>query len=332
MGGTGQDGAGEGAPGQGGPGRGRRARSGPASRDLIRLTGVRARGFHGVFEHERRDGQDFVVDVAMSVDLSRAGATDDLTHTVHYGEVAADVVAVIEGEPRDLIETVAVEIADTVLARPLVEAVEVTVHKPQAPVGVPFGDVEVVVRRVKDVPVVIALGANLPRTGAAETDRTQPVLPQDTLRDAAGGLRRMRGLRGLQLSRLYVTAPVGGELVEGQPDYVNAVAVARTSLAPATLLARLHALESAHGRTREARWGARTLDLDLVQYGDPLAGTDVRSEGPELLLPHPRAHERAFVLTPWLDVDPDATLRVGEGTVAVADLIPSLADQAVRAL
>src|SRR5690606_5901816 len=131
--------------------------------DLVRLTGVRARGFHGVFDHERRDGQDFVVDVEMSLDLTRAAETDDLAHTVHYGEVAADVVAVIEGEPRDLIETVAGQIADRVLARPRVESVQVTVHKPQAPVGVPFGDVEVVVRRHKDVPVVIALGGNLDR-------------------------------------------------------------------------------------------------------------------------------------------------------------------------
>ncbi len=291
--------------------------------DLIRLTGVRARGFHGVFAHERRDGQDFVVDVAMSVDLSRAGATDDLRHTVHYGEVAADVVAIVEGQPYDLIESLAGRIAAVVLARPLVEAVEVTVHKPQAPVGVPFGDVEVVVRRTKDVPVVIALGANLEREGEA---------PDATVRQAVRHLHRTRGLRAVRVSRLYATAPVGGDLVAGQPDYVNAVAVARTSLAPATLLARLHRVEADYGRTREVRWGARTLDLDLVQYGDPRDDSDLRSTDPELLLPHPRAHERAFVLVPWLDVDPEAALRTGEGTTAVADLIPLLQDQAVPQL
>lgn len=294
------------------------------SSDLIRLTGVRARGRHGVFEHERRDGQDFVVDVAMRVDLSRAGATDELRHTVHYGEVAADVVAVVEGEPRDLIETVAEQIAGRVLTRPLVEAVEVTVHKPQAPVGVPFGDVEVVVRRTKDVPVAIALGANLPDQQGAD--------PATTVREAARRLHRVRGLRAVRLSRLFVTAPVGGQSVAGQPDYVNAVAVARTSLAPASLLAALHRVEAEHGRTREVRWGPRTLDLDLVQYGDPVQGTDVTSDLPELMLPHPRAHERAFVLVPWADVDPEATLRVGEGTASVRDLIPTLADQDLRPL
>lgn len=292
--------------------------------DLIRLTGVRARGFHGVLEHERRDGQDFVVDVVMAVDLTRAGESDELAHTVHYGEVAADVVEVVEGEPRDLIETVAHEIAGVVLRRPLVEAVEVTVHKPQAPVGVPFGDVEVVVRRTRDVPVVVALGANL-----HQEDGTAP---DATVREAVRRLHRLRGLRAVRVSRPYASAPVGGELVAGQPDYVNAVAVARTSLTPATLLRRLHEVEADLGRVRETRWGARTLDLDLVQYGNPEDGSDVRSDDPELQLPHPRAHERAFVLLPWLEVDPGASLRVGETVRPVRDLIPALPDQGVRPL
>ncbi len=289
--------------------------------DLIRLTGVRAFGHHGVLEHERRDGQDFVVDVVLSVDLRGAGETDELSRTVNYAEVAADVVDVVTGPPRDLIETVAEEIAARTLARPLVEAVEVTVHKPQAPVGVPFADVEVVVRRRRDVPVVIALGANL--EGADGT------APTSTVTAAGHRLRRLRGLRVVRLSRPVGSAPVGGP---EQPDYVNAVAIARTSLPPAALLAALHRVEEDHGRTREVRWGPRTLDLDLVQYGDPAAGTDVRSDDPELLLPHPRAHERAFVLRPWLEVDPQATLRVGEEVVAVRDLIPLVADQDVHPL
>ena len=292
--------------------------------DQIRLSGVRARGHHGVLDHERRDGQDFAVDVVMELDLRPAGTSDELARTVHYGEVAADVVAVVEGEPRDLIETVAEEIATRVLARPLVEAVEVTVHKPQAPVGVPFGDVAVVVRRRRDVPVVIALGANLAGTDGAE--------PAETLRAAVGRLRRLRGLRGVRASRSFVTAPVGGEAVAGQPDYVNAVALARTSLSPASLLAALHRVEAAFGRTREVRWGARTLDLDLVQYGDPSAGTDVVSEDPELTLPHPRSHERAFVLVPWADLDPAATLRRDGDVVAVGDLVPGLVEQRVLPL
>ncbi|MFK5635753.1 dihydroneopterin aldolase [Ornithinimicrobium sp. LYQ103] len=289
--------------------------------DLIRLTGVRAYGHHGVLEHERRDGQELVVDVVMALDLHPAGTTDELRRTVNYAEVAADVVAVVTGEPRDLIETVAEEIAARVLARPLVESVEVVVHKPSAPVGVPFGDVEVVVRRERDVPVVIALGANL--EGADGTSPTR------TLQDAARRLHRVRGLRAVRVSALHGSAPVGGP---AQPDYVNAVAVARTRLPPASLLASLHRVEDDLGRTRDVRWGPRTLDLDLVQYGDPASGTDVTSDAADLLLPHPRAHERAFVLVPWLDVDPRASLRLGEDVVPVRDLIPSVVDQSVHPL
>ncbi|MGD8149193.1 2-amino-4-hydroxy-6-hydroxymethyldihydropteridine diphosphokinase [Ornithinimicrobium sp. Y1694] len=294
--------------------------------DLIRLLGVSARGRHGVLDAEKRDGQDFVVDVVMEVDLAPAGRTDELDRTVNYAEVAADVVEVITGEPYDLIEKVAAVIADRVLARPLIAAVEVTVHKPQAPVGVPFGDVQVVVRRGRDAPVVIALGANLP-TGDG-------IAPGATLLAAAERLRELPGLTEVSLSPIFGSAPVGGP---EQPDYVNAVATARTTLAPSALLAALHGIEADFGRVREVRWGARTLDLDLVQYGDPrpdapATSAVVTSDHPHLMLPHPRAHERAFVLRPWLALDPEATLRLGERSVAVRDAIRDVADQEIHEL
>lgn len=281
--------------------------------DLIRLTGVRARGHHGVLGHERRDGQDFVVDVVLGLDLAPAAATDDLADTVSYAEVAADVVEVVEGPPRDLIETVAGQIADRALARPRVEWVEVTVHKPQAPVGVPFADVAVVLHRRRDVPVVIAFGANL--------DGADGTPPARALRSAVGRLRRVRGVHAVRPSRSFVTAPVGGDAVAGQPDYVNAVVLARTSLAPAALLAALHRVEADLGRTRQVRWGARTMDLDLVQYGRPGEADEVVSGDPDLTLPHPRAHERAFVLVPWADVDPEASLRRATDVVPVRELL-----------
>lgn len=116
--------------------------------DRIALTGVTARGFHGVFPHERRDGQEFSVDLVLHLDLSPAGDTDDLTRTVHYGEVAQAVHDEITGPALDLIEALAQRIAQRVLSdHPLVESIEVTVHKPQAPIEVPFGDVAVTVHR-----------------------------------------------------------------------------------------------------------------------------------------------------------------------------------------
>jgi dihydroneopterin aldolase len=111
--------------------------------DSIVLTGLRVRANHGVFDFERAEGQDFVVDVTAWLDLSPAAAGDDLGATVHYGELAEEVAAAVGRDPVDLIETVAERVAATVLAHEPVDAVEVTVHKPQAPIAVPFGDVAV---------------------------------------------------------------------------------------------------------------------------------------------------------------------------------------------
>ncbi|GAA3431496.1 dihydroneopterin aldolase [Kutzneria kofuensis] len=115
--------------------------------DRITLTGLRVRGHHGVFEHEKRDGQDFLVDVTVWMDLTAAAASDDLTQTLHYGELAERVAAIVAGDPRDLIETVAGDIADEVLTDERVREVEVTVHKPSAPIPLSFQDVAVTVRR-----------------------------------------------------------------------------------------------------------------------------------------------------------------------------------------
>ncbi|MBM7417084.1 dihydroneopterin aldolase [Rhodococcus sp. BP-349] len=115
--------------------------------DRIELRGLTVRGNHGVFDHEKRDGQDFLVDLVVHMDLAPAAASDDLTKTAHYGELAEAAAAVIAGPSRDLIETVASEIADGVLTDPRVERVEVTLHKPSAPIPLTFTDVAVVVTR-----------------------------------------------------------------------------------------------------------------------------------------------------------------------------------------
>lgn len=477
--------------------------------DRITLTGVSATGYHGVLEHERREGQTFVADVSALLDTRRAAATDDLAHTLDYGRLAEQVVAVLRGEPADLVETVAERIAATVLAHPQVQAVEVTVHKPQAPIPVPFGDVTVQVHRDRSwlpaaepvragtqpwqpgrdeggvlavdggtdptalpvdptvvVPMVPALddeglepappvrasglsalpvdgpaaeqaaaaaaAAEGPVEAAAESpepseefaqpdpathaaSETVPVVPvsstpvemvmstpvdivlpvpaaapvpapapavdpaptgpddpallavaamsgqlaqvpapasaedgalapsepteaarpagdvldaapdapvevvialgsnlgsaQDTLRAAVADLADTPGMELVDVSALARTAPVGGP---EQPDFLNAVVIARTTLPPRDLLRATAAIEDAHGRRRDVHWGPRTLDIDIIAYGDVSAVTD------DLELPHPRAHERAFVLQPWSQVRPDAELHgLGGGPVAV---------------
>lgn len=115
--------------------------------DRIELRGLRVRGHHGVFEHERRDGQEFSIDLVVWLDLAPAAASDDLADTVDYGVLAERAAAIVSGPPRDLIETVAGEIADAVLTDRRVTRVSVTVHKPSAPIPLTFGDVAVVVDR-----------------------------------------------------------------------------------------------------------------------------------------------------------------------------------------
>lgn len=115
--------------------------------DRIELRGLKVRGNHGVFDHERRDGQDFLVDITVWIDLADAAASDKLVDTYDYGELAQRAAAIVGGPARNLIETVAGEIAEDVMTDQRVHAVEVVVHKPQAPIPLTFADVAVVARR-----------------------------------------------------------------------------------------------------------------------------------------------------------------------------------------
>lgn len=150
--------------------------------------------------------------------------------------------------------------------------------------------------------VVLSLGSNL----GDRLDNLQYAV--DTLFDAPG-------LEFRALSPVYETKPVGGP---EQPDFLNIVIAADSSVAPDALLDRVLSIEDAMDRTRDVRWGPRTLDIDIVRFGDVVA------DAPELLIPHPRAHERAFVLVPWHDIDPEASL---PGHGQVADLLGGVADQ-----
>ena len=143
-------------------------------------------------------------------------------------------------------------------------------------------------RPLSDHRAVLALGSNL---GESESTIERAVVD---LREA--------GMRILRVSPLYRTAPVGGPA--GQPDYVNAVIEVSTSLRPYELLKLCNAVEAAHHRERLVRWGPRTLDIDVIDY------EGVVSDDPVLTLPHPRANERSFVLTPWARMDPEAHLLV----------------------
>ncbi|MGN9819271.1 2-amino-4-hydroxy-6-hydroxymethyldihydropteridine diphosphokinase [Streptomyces sp. SD11] len=130
----------------------------------------------------------------------------------------------------------------------------------------------------------------------------------ETLQGAVDALEDTPGVRVKAVSPVYETEPWGVE-ADSQPSYFNAVIVLKTTLPPSSLLERAHAVEEAFHRVRDERWGPRTIDVDIVAYADLV------SDDPTLTLPHPRAHERAFVLAPWNDVEPEARLP-GRGPVA----------------
>src|SRR5689334_923740 len=127
---------------------GRRPLPGPET-DVISLRGLRARGYHGVYDFERQQGQEFVVDVVLELDLTPAAASDEVTDTVHYGELADALVAIVTGPPVNLIETLAARLLDRCLLDGRVAAATVTVHKPQAPIQHTFTDVAVSLRRIR---------------------------------------------------------------------------------------------------------------------------------------------------------------------------------------
>ena len=330
--------------------------------DRIRLTGITATGYHGVFDHERRDGQLFSADVVLHVDTRAAAAADRLELTVDYARFAERVAQVLAGPPVYLLETVAERVAALALAHESVVAVDVVVHKPQA--AVPGGDIAVQVYRDRSRPPVVgvpaaappaALGTAVeppaapapqypaapapafalppagepfpvaPAVAPAEPDRLDlaPDSPvevvlalgsnvgasEETLRRAIGDLSAVTGLEVTAVGPLTRTAPVGGP---EQEDFLNTVVLGRTVLSPRALLHACQAVESAHGRGAGERWGPRTLDVDLILHGSTVASAA------DLELPHPRAHQRAFVLEPWAHVDPDAVLPgLGGGPVSV---------------
>lgn len=265
--------------------------------DRIELRGVRAFGRHGVYDFERAEGQEFVADIVLHLDLAPAGRSDDVRDTVHYGELAEKVASIIAGEPVDLIETLAGRVADAALEYDLVERAIVTLHKPQAPITVPFGDVAVVVDRSAQRPAVVALGSNL-------GDR------EASLASAVAAIARLDGVDLVAVSPVVESAALTLDGVDpSRPTYFNQVVTLTTSRTPLGLLAALQQIELDHGRIRDKRWGDRTLDLDIVSFDG------IERQDEKLTLPHPGAASRSFVLVPWSIADPDAVLP-GHGRVA----------------
>ncbi len=323
--------------------------------DHISLVGIEERGLHGMLDHERQDGQLFLVDADIYLDLQTAGESDQIEDTVDYSRISALISRIITGPPCDLLEKVATQIAEETLELPNVQAVRICLHKPQAPLGLEKEDVSVTIWRglenllpeeegplEETAPLSLAeISADAPEPEAFEPDETsqektespleqapdsprQVVLAMggnlgevsDTFREVIAQLSQTSGVGVVDVSPLVRTAPVLSEGQEDQPDYLNAVVILSTMLSPLELLRVLQNLEDEHGRVRSEHWGARTLDLDIIDY------QGANSEDEQLTLPHPRASQRAFVLLPWSLVAPSAELSGAGEVVVLADYAP----------
>jgi len=298
--------------------------------DQIVVEGIRVTGYHGVLPTERASGQLFIADVVAHVSTQAAAVSDQLAKTVNYSDLADAVAAVLAGDPSDLLETVAEHCARAVLEFDGVECVDIAIHKPQAPLLVEFADVVVRIRRDlrsgtlwADKRIGSSAGLSddpfdLPGHGRDVFDErpAQPVTAwlalggnlgnvDATLRAAVRELDRIAGVHVVATSALVKSAPVGGP---PQPDYFNAAVQVDTALTPRELLAACQGIEVVHGRERLEVNGPRTLDIDIIAVAD-LMGTSS-----DLTLPHPRAHERAFVLVPLADLDATAVIP-GRGPV-----------------
>lgn len=244
--------------------------------DRINITGLEVFAHHGVYQEENVLGQKFIVDVSMMVSTRQAGRTDDIRKSVNYGCVCDDIQKFMKGGNYKLIETLAEEIASSILLKyEDVKGVDVTVRKPWAPVLVHVDNVSVSITRMKHI-AYLGLGSNM-------GDR------ESYLDMAIDELNKDPYTKVTQVSDFIETEPYGG--VE-QDDFLNGCLEIETLLSPDELLDLVNGIEFAAGRERIIHWGPRTLDIDILLYDD-LVYDDER-----LHIPHVEMHKREFVLKP----------------------------------
>ena len=252
--------------------------------DQIKIENLEIYAYHGVFPEEKEKGQHFYINATLETDLRKAGKTDDLTASTHYGEVSLLLHQKMTEQSYDLIERAAEVCAEAVLLQfPLVRTITLELRKPEAPIPLPFGSVSVEITRGWKK-AYVALGSNIGDSKAH-------------LDGAVEALKADAKIHVLKVADYIVTKPYGG--VE-QDDFLNSAVEIETLYSPEELLDKLHEVEFEHRRTREIHWGPRTLDLDILLYEDLVMDT------PDLIIPHKDMHNRDFVLKPMTQIAPYA--------------------------
>ncbi len=249
----------------------------------ITVKGLKVTACHGVLPEEKINPQPFVFDIGMDCDAYSAALSDDVNKTVNYAEVCAEVTAFCKNNSFDLIETLAYKTAFMLAEKfPALSAVQVTVHKPNAPVGLPFDDISVTAE-VERNKVILSLGSSTGDKKAA-------------LDGAIKALSALDGVKVLKVSDYIETEPYGGV---ARNKFLNCALTAECLLPPRELLKNIHVIESEFGRVRDKRWGDRTLDIDIIFFGNKI----IAEEG--LCVPHPDFLNRSFVLVPIKQIAPD---------------------------
>ncbi|MBS6195844.1 MAG: 2-amino-4-hydroxy-6-hydroxymethyldihydropteridine diphosphokinase [Clostridiales bacterium] len=250
--------------------------------DKIRIKNLEIFANHGVFPEENTLGQKFVISAVLHTSTRKAGKSDELTESIHYGEVSHFIKKFVESHTWKLLESVVEHLAQALLLEyPLTEQVDLVIQKPWAPIGLPLETVSVEISRGWHT-AYIALGSNM-------GDK------KGYLDMAVKMLGEQPDCQVRAVSDYLVTEPYGG--VE-QDDFLNGALELRTLLEPEELLERLHEIERAANRERKVHWGPRTLDLDILLYDNRVVDT------PELTIPHEEMHLRDFVLIPLEQIAP----------------------------
>lgn len=250
--------------------------------DEIRIQNLEVFANHGVFQEETNLGQKFLFSLTMYTDTKKAGKSDCLEESIHYGEVSQFITEYTKKHTRKLIEAAAEDLATALLLHyPLLKGVTLELEKPWAPVGLPLETVSVKISRFWHRSY-IALGSNLGDKKAY-------------LDQAVKALDEHDQCQVQKVSSYLVTEPYGG--VE-QDDFLNACLALDTLLSPHELLDLLHEIEQAAHRERLIHWGPRTLDLDILLYDNEVLETE------DLIIPHIEMHKRDFVLKPLAEIAP----------------------------
>ncbi len=252
--------------------------------DQIRIENLRIYAYHGVYAEENEKGQNFYINAVLETDLRQAGTMDALELSTNYGEVCLFFQRFLTEHTYKLIETAAQKTAEAALLEfPYIRRITLEVRKPEAPIPLPFESVSVrLVRGWKKA--YLSCGSNLGNR-------------EEYLNRAVETLRRDEKCRVLKVSDWMLTTPYGG--VE-QENYLNGAIAIDTLYTPEQLLERIHEIERENGRERKVRWGARTLDLDILLYEDCVLYTEA------LKIPHEDMHHRDFVLAPLAQIAPYA--------------------------